>query len=101
MTIIVTATNGWVAGVRVPSGTMQLPVSGVIGVSSEGYASNTITVGGGDTLVLSASGPQVLAGYGAAEAWAIGFCLGLLGFGTIGTVRRLARLLPGVRASDL
>lgn len=101
MTLIVTATNGWVSGVRVPVGTMQLPVSGVIGVSSEGYASNTITVGGGDTLVLSSTGAQVLPGYGAAEAWVIGFCLGVLGFGTIGIVRRLARLLPGVRSSDL
>lgn len=102
MTCIVTATNGWIAGVQVPAGTFDLPVAGQLGVSAEGYASNVVAVASGDTLILNPTGPTVLQGVGLVESWVLGFTVGLAAFGLVGTVRYMTRFLAGgARVADM
>lgn len=102
MKCIVTATNGWIAGVQVPAGTFDLPVAGQLGVSAEGYASNVVVVGTGDTLVLNPTGPTVLQGFGLVESWILGFTVGLVCFSLVGITRYMTRFLAGgARVADM
>jgi hypothetical protein len=93
MNVINQATNAWVSGVRVPVGTSEIPFSGEVQIYTTGWGPTNVVVGTGDTLMLWEESFSVQPGYGWAETWIAFFVLGLLTFGTIGSIRRLVRFL--------
>lgn len=93
MKVINAATNMWVAGVQVPPGTSDLPVGGTIQVYTGSWGPSNVVMGSGDVLCTYESGFTVFPATGTAEAWVIGFTVGLSCLAVVGLGRYFTRML--------
>lgn len=94
MTVINQSTNAWVAGIHMPRGQSELNLSGSsIQIYASGWGPTNVSIATADTLALYDEGFQIIPGYGLLEAWVLGFSIGFAGFGLVGGVRYLLRLM--------